>query len=151
MTFADAWPYVRDPAALIAGIFALVTYRHAQRQRRAEWLDGLYTRFYEQPQYKRMRRVLDYEIEPELDNLRTAVQSGSDVDVCEELIDYLNFFEFLGSLEAMGQLSDAEISMTFDYYIRRLNDHDFMVSFAGSQGFEHLARMLRLRHQPVKG
>lgn len=147
MTVAEFWPFLRDGAALAAGGFVLLTYRQSQRQRRAEWLDGLYTRFYEQPQYKRIRRVLDYRIEPDLGNLRTAIESGADSDAAEELVDYLNFFEFLGSLQAMGQLSQNETSMMFEYYICRLNDEPFVVSYVETQGFERLARMLSRRRK----
>jgi len=116
---------------------------------RAEWLDGLYTRFYEQSQYKRMRRVLDYEIEPALGTLRKAIEEGDGSDATEELVDYLNFFEFLGSLKEMGQLSEREISMMFEYYVTRLNDHPFIVRFAETQGFERLSAMLKAR-RPTK-
>lgn len=149
MTIADLWPYVRDVAALGAAGFALHTYRRSQRQRRAEWLDSLYTRFFEQPQYKRMRRLLDYETEPNLTDLRTAIESGADTEASEELVDYLNFFEFLGSLEELGQISDSEASMLFEYYISRLNDRPFIVAFVKAQGFEQLAARLETRkHAP---
>jgi hypothetical protein len=144
-----AWPYLRDLTALIGGGFALVTYRRGQRQRRAEWLDGLYTRFFEQPQYKRIRRVLDYEVEPDLTDLRRGIEANQNSDICEELVDYLNFFEFLGSLEEMGQVSDAEMSMLFEYYIGRLNGHPFVIRFVKDQGFERLAAILGRRRIPT--
>lgn len=125
--------------------FGVVTYRRSQRQRRAEWLDQLYTRFFEAPQYKRIRRILDYEVEPAFSELRAAIESGKDSDASEELVDYLNFFEFLGSLKAMDQVSDKEISMLFEYYICRLNDHPFVIAFVESEGFEELARMCATR------
>lgn len=143
MSFVELWPFLRDFAALGGGLFALFTYRQGQQQRRAEWLDNLYTRFYEQAQYKRIRRIIDYEIEPDLSNLRMAIDSGTDADVVEELVDYLNFFEFLGSLTDMGQLSKNEVSMMFEYYISRLNAHAFVVTFVQTQGFERLSTMLK--------
>jgi hypothetical protein len=130
---------------LLGGGFALYSYRQGQQQRRAEWLDGLYTRFYEQAQYKRIRRILDYEVEPDLTILRNAAKDGTAADSIEELVDYLNFFEFLGSLNEMKQLSAKETSMMFDYYIKRMNDYPFVVSFVETQGFERLSDMMRTR------
>ena len=152
MTITDwlgLWPYLRDVAAGGAAGFALYTYHRSQRQRRAEWLDSLYVRFYEQPPYKRMRRLLDYGTQPDLTQLCTAVESGIETDACEELVNYLNFFEFLGSLKALGQISDREMDMLFEYYIRQLNDHPFVVTFVEAHGFENLAALLRARRNAV--
>jgi hypothetical protein len=149
ITLAELWPYLKNIATVGVAAWAVWTYRNAQRQRRAEWLEGLYIRFYEQPQYKKIRRLLDYEPEPELTNLRRAIQSGGESDSCEELVDYLNFFEFLGSLEAMKQVSAKEIEMLFEYYIRRLNEHPFVTRFIDEQGFEHLSSALSKRRKVV--
>jgi hypothetical protein len=148
MDLAQVWPYLRDVVALGGGAFAVVSYHRAQKQRRAEWLDGLYTRFYEQGQYKRIRRILDYGTEPDLGDLRTAIEQGAPSDAAEQLVDYLNFFEFLGSLRDMGQLSEKEISMLFEYYVSRLNDHQFVVTFVDTQGFERLSAMMKARRLP---
>lgn len=145
MTLAEAWPYLRDVAAGTAAVFALISYRNGQRQRRAEWLDELYSRFYEQPHYKRIRRILDYGIEPDLTRLAADVANGTASDEAEEFVDYLNFFEFLGSLHEMNQVSSAELSMMFEYYIARLNSYPFVVDFVNQQGFERLSAMLAER------
>lgn len=147
MSLSELWPYLRDLAALAGAAFVLVTYRHGQRQRRAEWLDGLYARFYEQPQYKRIRRILDYDLEPEMSTLKSDVLSGTASDLHEELVDYLNFFEFLGSLSELGQITEEEISMLFEYYLSRMNDHDFLVLYVKANGFERLERLLLTRRR----
>ncbi len=66
-------------------------------------------------------------------------------DALEELVDYLNFFEFLGSLREMGQVSDGEVATLFEYYICRLNDHQFVIDYARKNGFERLDAALQRR------
>ena len=66
----------------------MLSYRRGQKQRHAEWLDGLYTRFYEQPQYKRIRRILDDEVEPDLLSLRRDMESGVASDLDAFLVAY---------------------------------------------------------------
>ena len=63
--------------------------RGACQGRYAEWPDGLYTRFYEQPQYKRIRRILDYEVEPDLSSLRRDMESGAASDLDAFLVAYV--------------------------------------------------------------
>jgi hypothetical protein len=41
--------------------FAIHTWRRGQRIRRAEWLSKLYEKFYENPEFRKTRRLLDYE------------------------------------------------------------------------------------------
>lgn len=57
--------------------------------------------------------------------------------------DYLNFFEFVAGLKAMKQLSLHEIKMLFEYYIRLLKRHDFVVKFIENQSFENLNKTLK--------
>jgi hypothetical protein len=150
MMLSEIWPYLRDGAALIGGLVAVWTYYQARRQRHAEWLADLYTRFYEQPQYKRIRGILDYRSQPALDDLRRAIDTEIESDLSEQFVDYLNFFEFLGALRALGQLTDGEISSLFKYYLHNLAEHDFVVTFALKEGFEHLAGMLRQQRRPER-
>jgi hypothetical protein len=51
--------------AVVGGWIALVTYRGNLRLKRAEWMEKLHSKFYESPNYKRIRRILDYRCEPD--------------------------------------------------------------------------------------
>jgi hypothetical protein len=84
---------------------------------RATWLSSLYSKFYEAPDLKRIRKVLD-------DNPPDAPQVEELVrDEDSDLTDYLNFFEFMAYLKARGQLSKRDIAALFDYYLRLLSKH----------------------------
>jgi hypothetical protein len=50
---------------VLGGAFALWTFRHTNRTRRAEWLASLHEQFFETDRYVKVRRVLDYAVEPE--------------------------------------------------------------------------------------
>ena len=93
--------------------------------------------------YKRVRRVLDYQSAPDYDNLCNAI-GGAHVEdeLCECFVDYLNFFEYIASLWKLGQLSQPEILMLFEYYLRLLKDRDFVWKFIREQGFENLEMLL---------
>jgi hypothetical protein len=129
---------VLDVSALVAGAIAVVTFWKNARLKRAEWLYNLHAKFFESASYKRMRRVVDYEPKPEFGNLRAALTSGGDETIAEDFVDYLNFFEFIASLWRLKQLSIKEIAMVFEYYVLRLRDHDFIMHFIATEGFENL-------------
>jgi gamma-glutamylcyclotransferase (GGCT)/AIG2-like uncharacterized protein YtfP len=129
--------------AMVGGWIALVTYRGNLRLKRAEWLEKLHSKFYESPNYKRIRRILDYRCEPDYENLQQAIRgTKEDDDLSECFVDYLNFFEYIASLWKLRQLSQVEILMLFDYYMRQLNNHDFVWWFLHEQGFENLVLLM---------
>ena len=133
---------VLDISALVAGSIAVVTFMKNARLKRAEWLYSLHTKFFESGSYKRMRYIVDYEPKPEFGNLRDALTSGGDEKLAEEFVDYLNFFEFIASLWMLRQLNINEILMVFEYYVLRLRDHDFIMRFIETQGFENLEKLI---------
>lgn len=134
--------------AIVGGAIAIATFRRSAKLKRAEWLYNLYTRFYETQNYKEVRRILDYEPEPELTQLRKSVEPGANDKLAEDLVDYLNFFEFVASLWKLGQLCQREILMLFEYYLKRIQDHQFVVGFVRGQGFESLAELLEQIPRP---
>jgi len=122
-------------------ILTICTYRRNSKLERTKWLYSLYEKFYEQQQYKDIRRIIDYETE-EIEKIQKGIKEGNEVKLVESLVDYLNFFEFIGSLWKMKQLSLDEIRMVFEYYINRIADFDFLVNFIRTQGFENLNALL---------
>ncbi len=127
---------------LLGGAWAVWVFWRTTTIRRAEWLSSVHSKFFESENYKKIRRVLDYETEPEFSCLRRAATEGTYDVLVEELVDYLNFFEFVASLERLGQLKRKEISILFQYYLTLLCKHDFVRQFIRSQGFEDLRRLL---------
>lgn len=130
-------------ASIVGGIFAVITYWRNIRLRRAEWLFNLYQKFFEEPNYKKMRSILDYRKEPEFSKLRSALARDSRHQLVEDLVDYLNFFEFVAGLWQLGQITLLELRMVFDYYLNNLASIDFVQEFVKTQGFESLANLLR--------
>ncbi|MEE2692691.1 MAG: hypothetical protein VX640_14240 [Pseudomonadota bacterium] len=133
-----------EAAGLVAAaLVAAFTYRANLRQRRAEWLYKLFEKFYENRDYKPMRRLLDYQPEDEIAALRRDIDANVGSENVEALVDYLNFFELIAIQVKDGQISEREVVDIFDYYIRRLFMHDFIMKYIDEQGFENLARLVR--------
>jgi tRNA-dihydrouridine synthase len=128
--------------SIVGGIVAVVTYRRDANRRRAEWLMSVYKKFYEEPQYKRVRFLLDYQPQ-EYEELRRLVESGEADERADQFVDYLNFFEFVGSLWRLGQISLRDIRMLFEYYLNNLRSHEWVRDFVKTQGFESLDELLK--------
>jgi hypothetical protein len=139
-------------STLIGGVIAVYTFWRTGRLRHAQWLYDLHAKFYETDTYKRMRRITDYETQPEFGDLRETLRVEGGGDLEEALVDYLNFFEFIASLWRLHQLKLREISMIFEYYILRLRDHDFIMAFISNMGFENLSLLIAElgRRKPVR-
>jgi len=106
---------------------------------RVTWLSSLYSKFYEAPDLKRIRKALD-------DNPPGAAEvvelvRNEDAD----LTDYLNFFEFMAYLEACGQLTKRDVVALFDYYLRLLSKHKDVREYVveGRNGYDYLKKLVR--------
>ena len=132
--------------ALLGFLFALVTYRRSVKTKRAEWLASLHEKFFESDRYREIRRVLDYNAEPLYSELVDAIATGTHHALADELYRYLNFFELLAGLRGLGQISDDEIIGLFDYDLRLIRQHAFIVAALRPQGFERLADLIMAKH-----
>lgn len=141
ISFDDVTRVLLQLVGIVAPIVALVTYRRNARIKRAEWLSSLHAKFFESANYKNIRRIIDYST-PELATLRGAVELGGPDDLVESFVDYLNFFEFIGSLWKLDQLRINEVAMLFQYYLENLNSQPFITRFIHEQGFENLEELL---------
>lgn len=149
----DVLPVVTGVIAVSTGIIAVRTFRKNAELRRAEWLYNLHAKFFESESYKEMRRVIDYEPQPEFGNLREALTQNVNPQLAERFVDYLNFFEFVASLWKLKQITTDEIAMVFEYYVRQLGDHEFVMHFVATNSFENLEQLipeLRVRKVTVK-
>ena len=129
-------------SGLVGGVIAVATFWRNAKLKRAEWLSQLHAKFYESPAYKRIRHLLDYQPDPQFAELRSAITQGGHDECAEAFVDYLNFFELVASLWKMGQVGRGEITMMFDYYLRNLKDHEFVMEFIKQEGFENLQELL---------
>jgi len=128
-------------AAIGGAITIYIYYRNSQLER-AQWLYSLFEKFFYQERYAEIRRLLDYDNEEELERLKKALKSHSEEQLEENLVDYLNFFEFIATLWQLRQLPIKEIRMMFDYYIQRLGDYDFIMNYLNQEGFEGLSELV---------
>lgn len=130
--------------AFLGGIVTVYTYWKNSSLKRAEWLYELYEKYYEAKYYKEMRLMIDYGRKEQIEMLKNAIENDCEDKLVEELVDYLNFFEFIASLWKLGQLPLKEIAMVFEYYILRIGDYDFLNKFLVDQHFHHLPELIKV-------
>jgi hypothetical protein len=127
--------------SIVGGTVAVITYHRDAKRRRAEWLMSFYEKFYEEPHHKKIRYILDYQ-SAGYEELKQAVESGEPDERVERLVDYLNFFEFVGSLWRLGQISLRDIRMLFEYYLKNVRSQEWLRRFVQEEGFESLDLLL---------
>lgn len=130
-----------------------LNYRRSIQIKKAEWLTALSAKFYETPTYKRIRRTLDWEhvnvADIELLKSATAkIRSGAtaidkaEYEIIEDLVDYLNFFELIGSLVELKQVNLQTVDKMFNYYISNLKSHQWLLDYLKYDGFERTAMLI---------
>lgn len=136
-------------AAIMTGFLAVREYGARTNAEKARWLYQLYEKFFENNSYKHVRRKLDYDHVEEIEGLIQMVGQNkslsSDQEAhFDEFTDYLNFFEMIGLLKKLGQLTSADIRATFDYYLRLLTNkrNPQIRQYLVREGFENLDRLL---------
>lgn len=141
--FGELVKVVAGIVGIIGVPVAYLTYRRSVRIKRADWLVSLHEKFFETDRYARIRRVLDYQQEPEFSELAQAVREEKHHPLADEFFRYLNFFELLASLRKLDQISDEEIIGLFEYDLRMIAANQFVVELLRPQGFERLADLVR--------
>ena len=127
-------------AAIVATFGGLRQYGKNSKLQRLKWMDRLYTRFYHEPTYKKIRQILDEKDETE--QIRKMV-----ADEADEFTDYLNFFEFIAYLKSTRELEIVEINAMFEYYLGLLKRHAPVLGYirdTKQNGYEHLCKLLGL-------
>ena len=127
-------------------IIAVITYRRNLKVKHAEWLWSLYQKFFENEQLKTVRKVLIYHPERFEKLFDTNVTEDDEV-LIEKVDDFLNFFEFLASLETLDQISRREIDMMFDYYLTAISKNEHLIKYIKTEGFENLAKLTHNRRK----
>jgi len=124
--------------AAVSVAIAAATYWKNSALERARWLSSLYTKFYEAPDLKFTREVLDCN-PPDAPEVKKLVEEQD-----ARFTDYLNFFEFMAYLKACGQLSHKDVAALFDYYLRILAKHSDVRKYVldDRNGYGYLKRLL---------
>jgi len=130
-------------AMIVAGtaLWGIYVYFTNSRLRRAEWLASLYEKFYERPELKVVREVLDCE------GGQSAAIDKLVSEETAEFSDYLNFFEFVAVLRKSGQLTQEEIEDLFHYYLDCIENCRAVRAYIAKKGYEQLDRLLQERAQ----
>jgi hypothetical protein len=124
-----------------AALWGICVYFMNSRLRRAEWLGSLYEKFYERPELKAVREILDCE------GGQSAAIDKLISEEPAEFSDYLNFFEFVAVLRKSRQLTQEEIEDLFHYYLNCLENCRAVRAYIAKKGFEQLDRLLQERAQ----
>jgi hypothetical protein len=141
--------YIKTISGFLVGfsaLFAASTYYRNGRLERAKWLNTLHENFFIENKFSEIRRLLDYK-EPadQYSSLKVSFPDRNDknnIDLEEKLVDYLNFFEFIATLNNQGQLSLSEINSTFGYYISKLSAHKWLTESLEIHEFKNLPLLI---------
>ncbi len=139
--WASAFTFV---AALLAGLFGLFRYLRSERMRQTEQVRELYKSFFESDRYRRIRFVLANPDCPEFAALRAELATpGMPKPLESELIDLLNFLEFVSGLTRRGLISRSDVDWMFASFIDRVIAVDFVRAYILRQDFDELSQMAR--------
>jgi hypothetical protein len=134
--YASAFTFL---AALLAGIFGLFRYLRSERMRQTEQVRELYRMFFDNERYRRIRFVLANPDAPEYASLRAELATpGMPKPLEGELIDLLNFFEFVSGLTRRGLVSRRDIDWMFAGFIDRVVAIDFVRDYVLRHDFDEL-------------
>jgi hypothetical protein len=131
-------------AALAAGLFGLFRYLRSERMRQTEQVRELYSMFFDNQRYRRIRFVLANSDAPEFAALKTELATpGMPKEMESELIDLLNFFEFVTGLTRRGLVARQDIDWMFSNFIERVVAIDFVREYVLKQTYDELAVLCR--------
>lgn len=131
----------------VAGIIiAVFTYLKNTKIAQAKWLSELFEKFYEKEMYKEIRLLIDYKT-LKYHTLINSIEVDTEPELQEKLVDYLNFFEFISTLNVEKQLTLRQINLVFGYYINSINQSEEIVAFIQKSGFQNLPDLIiRVNH-----
>ncbi|HEX5005660.1 MAG TPA: hypothetical protein VFV70_01025 [Hyphomonadaceae bacterium] len=147
-----AWSqFVRDwataltfVAALLAGLFGLFRYLRSERLRQTEQVRELFAMFFDNMRYRRIRFVLANPDTAEFATLKNELEApGMPKELEGELIDLLNFFEFVTGLTRRGLVARKDVDWMFSNFIERVVGVDFIRGYILRQEFDELAVLCR--------
>lgn len=100
-------------------------------------MQELYEKFYERPELKGARDILDVDDKQRVSEMVSTEEA--------QFTDYLNFFEFLGYLLESKQIGKNEVIGMFDYYLKNLQKHPMVLGYINNptKGFEKLRALIK--------
>lgn len=141
-------------AAFVAGIWTVYHFRKTRRLEAAKWLRQLFSEFYIESAFFKVRSLLEYHYEDALGPLiehritnRDIPISSDDINLLRELDTLLNYFEFILYLEHEGHLSKKDRKALFEYWYDLLNQHSSggLRRYIARFGFERIATSLNIQ------
>lgn len=134
--------------ALAAGLFGLVRYLRSERIRQTEGVRELFRMFFDTDRYRRIRFVLANPTAPEFEQLKREIAvDGMPGELEGELIDMLNFFEFVAGLTHRGLVRRKDIDWMFANFIDRAVQVDFVRDYIRKNEFKELVRLAQRERQ----
>ncbi len=131
-------------AALAAGLFGLFRYLRSERLRQTEQVRELFRMFFENDRYRHIRFVMANPNSPEFAALKVELETpGMPKQLEGEMIDLLNFFEFVTGLTRRGLLARDDVDWMFQSFINRVVRTDFIHAYVLRNDFEELAEICR--------
>ena len=123
-------------------VFTAITYFKNNKLKRGEWLKSLFEKFYEGKMFSKIRKEIEYE----WIGIYLEVNENGEVkneENEEELVDYLNFFEFISTLVVNGHLRKSEVNQMFGYFLKAINRNGFLKNYLVKYDFENLNELLK--------
>jgi hypothetical protein len=139
--WASAFTFV---VALLAGLFGLFRYLRSERLRQTEQVRELYSMFFENDRYRRIRFVLGNPKSPEFQQLAQELATeGMPKPLEGELIDLLNFLEFVQGLARRGLIARADVDWMFRSFLERVARLEAVRTYVLRSDYEELAALCR--------
>lgn len=154
---AEAWQAVAQllviAGAISTGVWAVYTYRKAQRAQASRWVQDLHSEFYTDPVLLRGRELLEYDYPGRLARLLQLRVTDRDVALnaiqrrtLQDVDRVLNFLEQLVYMEDQGHFNAGDSAVFFEYWFGVLEDpgKPELHRYLAVCGYEHLSRRLRI-------
>jgi hypothetical protein len=131
-------------AILATGVFGLFRYLRSERLRQTEQVRELYRMFFESERYRNIRFILHHPEAPEFATLKAELAAdGMPGKIEGQLIDLLNFFEFVSGLTRRGLVARRDVDWMFTNFIDRLVRVDFLRAYIMAGDYHELALACR--------
>lgn len=139
---ADIFTVIGVIVAVIGFIFAYEEYKKNQLIKRAEFYTKLFETLFKDSAYRKIRDVLDLDgySDEDIKDLKRSFEKDRSLE--SEMVDYLNFLEYVVVLEKIKVVKDNDIIDLFDYYLKCLKQNSFAMDYIENYGFENLKRKI---------
>ncbi len=153
--------YHNGIAVVVGGVAAAWTifiYGKTKKKEAAEWLLGLFNRFYISPEFLKLRMELEFDYSQRLCPLiervlvdKNAICTAPERELLTDLDTSLNYFEFILHVEKRGRLEKGDRQAIFNYWYELLAEPELasLRMYLERFGYERIFGLL-LRGQPIR-